>query len=57
MEEHYHETAGTSYSDAQLSGYDVLPDDMVIKTFLTKGEASEGFEVTAFPVSLYNMYN
>lgn len=52
MEEHFHELAGTSYTDAQKSGFEVLPDDMVVKSFLTKGEASEMFEVTTFPVSI-----
>ena len=35
----------------QASGFEVLPDDMVIKSFLTRGEAVEIFEVSTFPVS------
>ncbi len=53
IEEHYHETAGTSYSDAHASGFEVVPDDIVIKSFLNKGEATEEFELKAFPVSLF----
>lgn len=52
LEEHFHEVAGTSYTDAQSSGFEVLPDDMVIKTFLTDGSSSDPFEVTSFTVSL-----
>ena len=52
IEEHYHEAAGTSYSDAQASGFEVLPDDVVIKNFLNKAEASDIFEVKPFSVSL-----
>ena len=51
LEEHFHEAAGTSYTDAQASGFDVVPDDMVIKSFLNKTELSEAYEVTTFPVS------
>ena len=51
LEEHFHEAAGTSYTDVQASGFEVLPDDMVIKSFLTRGEAVEIFEVSTFPVS------
>ena len=51
LEEHFHEAAGTSYTDAQASGFDVVPDDMVIKSFLTRTELSEAYEVTTFPVS------
>ena len=51
VEEHYHEAAGTSYSDAQASGFEVLPDDVVIKSFLQKRDSSEGFEVKSCHVS------
>ena len=52
IEEHYHEAAGTSYTDAHESGFEVVPDDIVIKSFLLKGETTEEFELKAFPVSL-----
>ena len=52
IEEHYHEAAGTSYSEAQASGFEVLPDDMVIKSFLHKTDPVEEFEMKPFPVSL-----
>ena len=51
LEEHFHEAAGTSYTDVQASGFEVLPDDMVIKSFLSGTELSEAYEVTTFPVS------
>ena len=51
VEEHYHEAAGTSYSDAQASGFEVLPDDVVIKSFLQKRDSSEGAEVKPCHVS------
>ena len=50
LEEHFHEAAGTSYSDAHASGFEVLPDDIVIKNFLQEG-GEERFEVRSFPVS------
>jgi len=50
LEEHFHEVAGTSYTDAHASGFEVLPDDMVIKNFLKESEA-ERFELKSFPVS------
>ncbi len=52
IEEHFHEAEGTSYTEAQASGFEVLPDDVVIKNFLSKGEATDTFEVVSFPVSL-----
>lgn len=51
LEEHFHEAEGTSYSDAQASGFEVLTDDVVVKSFLNKGEATEVFEVATFTVS------
>lgn len=53
LEEHYHEVAGTSYTDATASGFEVLPDDIVIKSFTSyvRGEGADGFEVKPFPVS------
>ncbi len=52
LEEHFHEVAGTSYTDAHESGYEVLPDDMVIKNYLTQTE-DERFAPRSFPVSLF----
>lgn len=54
LEEHFHEAAGTSYTDVQESGFEVLPDDMVIKSFLnhaTGGDITEAFQITPFSVS------
>ncbi len=51
LEEHFHEAAGVSYTDVQASGFEVLPDDMVIKSFLARSEPTENYEVTTFPVS------
>ncbi len=51
LEEHFHEVEGTSYSDAHESGYEVLPDDMVVKNFLTQS-GDERFDLRSFPVSI-----
>ncbi len=56
LEEHFHEVEGTSYTDAHESGYEVLPDDMVIKNYLTQS-GEERFEMRAFPVSFSIPYN
>ena len=50
LEEHYHEVAGTSYTDATASGFEVLPDDIVIKNFIS-GEGTDGFDIKPFSVS------
>ena len=52
LEEHYHETAGTSYSDAHASGFEVLPDDVVIKSFLDNMDYRENVQINSLPVSL-----
>ena len=54
VEEHYHEAAGTSYTDAHASGFEVLPDDVVIKSYLQKRDPSEGFEVK--PCNVRRLY-
>ena len=57
LEEHFHEAAGTSYQDAHASGFDVVPDDMVIKSFLNRTDISDpAYEVTTFPVSWATAY-
>ncbi|XP_064397834.1 uncharacterized protein LOC135344542 isoform X2 [Halichondria panicea] len=48
LEEHFHEVEGMSYTDAHESGYEVVPDDMVIKNYLTKGSGDERFEMRPF---------
>ncbi len=53
LEEHFHEVEGMSYTDAHESGYEVVPDDMVIKNYLTKGSGDERFEMRPFLVSLF----
>ena len=50
LEEHFHEAAGTSYSDAQASGFEVLPDDVVIKTFLDYSDYRENIPINSLPV-------
>ena len=52
LEEHLHEVVGTSYTEAQASGFEVFPDDVVIKNFLKRREATDLFDVKAFSVSL-----
>ena len=54
VEEHYHEAAGTSYTDAHASGFEVLPDDVVIKSYLQRRDPSEGFEVK--PCNVRSLY-
>lgn len=51
LEEHFHEAAGTSYSDAQASGFEVLPDDVVIKTFLDYSDYRENIPINSLPVN------
>ena len=50
MEEQYHEAAGTSYTDAQASGFEIVPDDIVVKSFLHLTEPVEPFDFKPFPV-------
>ena len=54
VEEDYHEAAGTSYTDAHASGFEVLPDDVVIKSYLQKRDPSEGFDVK--PCNVRKLY-
>ena len=51
LEEHFHEAAGTSYSDAHDSGFEVLPDDVVIRTFLDQADYRETIQINNLPVS------
>ena len=50
LEEQYHEAAGTSYTDAQASGFEIVPDDIVVKGFLQNKETVDPFDFKPFPV-------
>jgi len=56
LEEQFHEAAGTSYSDAQASGFEIVPDDIVVKSFLQHKDTVDPFDFKPFPVrSLFQL--
>ena len=50
LEEHYHEAAGVSYADVTADDFEVVPDDVVIKTFLEQAELTDPFDIKDFSV-------
>ena len=55
LEEHYHEAAGVSYAEVTADDFEVVPDDMVIKTFLQQPELTPPFDVKDFSVSIESL--
>lgn len=51
LEERYHEANGTSYSDVQASGFEVVYDDAVLRSFLSKQDG------TAFEPKLFQDFS
>ena len=56
LEEQYHEAPGTSYSDVQASGFEVVYDDAVLRSFLSQSDTHTAgeFEPKYFRVRLEN---
>lgn len=50
LEEHYHEAADVSYADITANDFDVVLDDVVIKSFLNQAELVAPFDVKDFSV-------
>ena len=50
LEEHYHEAPDVSYADVTAKDFDVVPDDMVIKSFLDYTELIDPFTLKDFSV-------
>ena len=57
LEEQYHEAPGTSYSDVQASGFEVVYDDAVLRSFLSQSDTHTAgeFEPKNFRVNLENL--
>ena len=57
LEERFHEAADASYTDVQASGFEVVYDDAVHRSFITQsnegggGSLATGFEPRLFHVS------
>jgi hypothetical protein len=50
LEEHYHEAPDVSYADVTAKDFDVVPDDMVIKSFLDYTELIDPFTIKDFTI-------
>ena len=50
LEEHYHEAPGASYADAAAKDFDVVPDDIIIKSCLDQDELTDPFDIKEFLV-------
>ena len=50
LEEHYHEAPDVSYADVTANDFDVVPDDVVIKTCLNQDDVVEPFNIENFTV-------
>ena len=50
LEEHYHESPDVSYADVRAKEFDVVLDDVVIKSLLDLAEPIEPFDVKDFSV-------
>ena len=59
LEERFHEAADASYTDVQASGFEVVYDDAVHRSFMNQpsdggsGGLATGFEPRLFHVSLF----
>ena len=49
LEEHYHEAPDVSYADV-TADFEVVPDDLVIKSCLNQDERVDSFDIKEFSV-------
>jgi hypothetical protein len=50
LEEHYHEAPDVSYADVTANDFDVVPDDVIIKSCLDQTELNDPFDMKEFSV-------